>query len=146
MKRERRNHSFIKKPVYPGGPTALRTFVVSNLTYPEAARAARVEGTVHLRYTIDYTGKVVGSKVISGIGYGCDEEAQRLVGLLRFEVPKNRGVRVQFHKTLRVHFRLPKEPEPPAVQVQYTYTTPSAAKPDAGAARSGYEYTITWGS
>ena len=49
------------------------------------------------------------AKIISGLNPVCNEEAVRLVKLLKFTVPKNRGVRAIFHKNLTIHFRLPKE-------------------------------------
>ena len=143
MKRQRKEESFIKKPVYPGGPRALKAFVTGNLKYPTEALERKIEGTVHLRYTINHKGVVVSSKIIAGLGHGCDEEADRLVKLLQFEVPKNRGVRVQFHKTLRIHFRLPaSNPEPQPGGFQYTYTAATSKPKEAPAEKGGYSYTI----
>ena len=85
----------------------MSAFIQKQKRYPEEARKAGVEGTVTIRYTIDYQGAVVKTKIISGIGHGCDKEATRLVKLLRFEVPKSRKLKVQFHKTIHIHFKLP---------------------------------------
>lgn len=145
MKKSRKDESFIKKPVYPGGLKALRETVTKNLNYPEAALKNKISGTVHIRYTIDHRGKVVRSKIIAGIGHGCDEEAARLVRLLKFRVPKNRGVRVQFHKTLRVHFRLPNEsPElAPKEGVRYVYAAEKENRTEQKSGSGGYSYTIS---
>ncbi len=107
MRREKKDKHFIHKPVYPGGREALRKFVTDNLVYPETAKAAAVKGTVKIDYTIDHQGKVVDAKVISGLGHDFDEEAIRVVKLLRFEVPKQRVRRVHFHKSINIHFRPP---------------------------------------
>lgn len=43
--------------------------------YPEEAQRANVEGKVRVEVTIDATGHVTGVKVLSGLGFGCDEAA-----------------------------------------------------------------------
>lgn len=131
MKKEK----FIVQPFYEGGNKALEKKVLENMKYPATALEKRVEGTVFLKYDIDHKGTVIGARVITSIGFGCDEEAVRLVKLLRFTVPKQpNGLKVIFHKELYIHFRLPKEQPkivevpvviPPSqeakVQTQYTY-------------------------
>ena len=64
---------------------------------------------MYIEYDIDHQGVVVGSRVLKGLGHGCDEEAARLVKLLKFDVAKNRGIHVLFHQKLRVQFRMPKK-------------------------------------
>jgi protein TonB len=141
MRKERKDKNFIKKPVYPGGTAAIKAFIRDNLTYPPEALKHQVEGTVSLKYTIDHKGSVVETHIISGLGKGCDEEAVRLVRMLKFEVPKVRGIKVQFHKEMHVHFRLPKKQvKPTTTSTQYTYTTVPSKTP---ASSSGYHYTIT---
>ena len=137
MKKERKDKHFIKKPFFEGGPQAAKEFINAQLTYPEEARKNRITGTVTVRYTIDHDGKVIDTQVISGIGYGCDEEAERVIRMMRFKVPKSRGVKVQFHQTRHIHFRLPKAKQ---VAQSYAYTvTPS--KESSG--NSGYTYQVT---
>lgn len=122
MRKEAKDIEFIKKPVYKGGPKAMRKFIEQHLRYPKEALEKKVEGTVYLNYDINHKGEVIGAKVIKSVGYGCDEEAIRLVKLLKFEVPKNHGVRVVFHKNIQIHFRLPKVKKEP-VQIQYIYVS-----------------------
>jgi len=134
MKKEKKGQHFIKKPYYVGGMSAMKVFIKQQLSYPEKAKAKKVEGTVYVRYTINYKGKVIDTKIISGIGHGCDEEAIRLVQLLEFNVPRNRNLKAVFHKNLQIHFRLPKEniPNvksiPPTSGLQYYYTTTPKVK------------------
>lgn len=109
MSKERKDNSFIKKPVYPGGPSAYRKFINENLKYPEAAIKNKTEGTVFLKYSIDYKGKVTDVKVVKGVSNGCNEEAIRILKLLQFEIPKGpRKLRVLFHRKTQITFRLPK--------------------------------------
>ncbi|MCB0551961.1 MAG: energy transducer TonB [Phaeodactylibacter sp.] len=148
MAKEKKDKHFIKKPIYPGGARALKAFVSQNLKYPAEALSHQIEGTVVIQYEIDYQGQVVAAKVISGLGYGCDEEAARLVRLLQFEVPKTRGVKVLFHKDIQIHFRLPRKKAAPSrpQTIQYSYIEkkqePSEQQPGPEKG-GGYIYTIT---
>ncbi|MEO0733040.1 MAG: energy transducer TonB [Bacteroidota bacterium] len=140
MAKKRSPH--VAKPVYPGGMTALKKFVAAQLRYPEEALRARVEGTVTVRYGLDYRGKVVEAKVKKGLGHGCDEEALRVVKLLEFNVPQNRKKKVRIHQDLNIHFKLPapkKEPTPaPSLQIRYSTNKAGTKK------SSSYGYTISW--
>jgi protein TonB len=110
MDKDSRDKRFIRKPIYPGGKAAYNAFITSNLKYPEAALKKRIEGKVRLRYGINYKGDVIEVKVQSSLGHGCDEEAIRIIKLLKFEVPKGpRKLKVLFHKTITINFKLPKQ-------------------------------------
>lgn len=121
MKKNRKPESFIRQPSYPGGRQALDKLISENLQYPQEAVEAKVEGTVRVKFDIDYKGKVIRTKVIEGIGYGCDEEAERLVRMLKFDVPKHKGVRITFHKDLNIHFRLPRAKPASGFSFSYEY-------------------------
>lgn len=138
MHKEKKEKHFIQKPQYPGGVKAIRAFIREQLQYPREALEARVEGTVILHYSVDFRGTVTDVRVVSGLGYGCDQEAVRLVQLLKFEVPKTRKLRVKFQKTIQIHFRLPSAPE-----IQYNYQV--GQKPtEEETGSSSYFYTIEW--
>ncbi len=118
-KKERKDDSFIKKPVYPGGTSAYRKFIKENLKYPKEALKNKTEGTVFLKYTINHKGVVTETKVLRGIGDGCDEEAQRILSLLKFEIPKGpRKLRVLFHQKTQITFRIPKQKAKPAAALK----------------------------
>ncbi len=141
MKKEKKAKNFIHKPVYEGGFSAIRKFIAENMRYPDEARIKKVGGTVKLRYSIDYKGNVVETKIIKGIGYGCDQEAVRLVKLLKFTVEKPRKVKVLFHKTINIHFKLAEKEqtktEPEKRVYQYILT-----KPDDHQNEPSYSYTL----
>ncbi len=123
-------------------------FIYAHLRYPQPAFEANVEGTVYIEYDIDYQGIVVGSRVLKGVGHGCDEEAMRVVKLLKFDVARNRGIHVLFHQKLRVQFKKPKEKPakaavPQAMQVSYTVTPPAPVQPtEKPKEETTYSYTI----
>lgn len=120
MQKEKKEKNFIKKPTYKGGNTALRQFIKENMRYPKLALASKVEGTVVIKFSISHNGDVVDAKVISGLGHGCDEEALRIVRLLKFTVPKVRKVKVLYHKDIKINFRLPTV-KATSTSITYTY-------------------------
>lgn len=161
--KERKSKHFLDKPTYPGGPKALKAFISENIKYPSDAITEKVEGSVSLKYSIDNQGKVISTRVISGLSPSCDEEAIRLVKLLKFTKARNRGVRAIFHKDITIHFRLPKvkktvkipiaqptakvvQQQPAEQEIQYVVTTTSKGEKKENKVEKnrsrGYSYTI----
>jgi len=143
---DKKNKQFIKKPYYKGGTTAFNKFISDNLKYPKEALKNKIEGTVMIKYSIDYKGKVSDVKLIKSLGYGCDEEAVRLIKLLEFEVPKEpRKLRVLFHKETKMFFKLPKK-KPAENTVSYSISTTASTKDasDDSSENSSYSYIIKW--
>ena len=148
MQKEKKGKHFIQNPVYEGGLKAMRAFISQHKKYPDKALKEKVEGTVFIKYTINYKGKVIDAKVLKSLGGGCDEEAVRIVKLLKFHVPKNRGIKVKFFKNIQIHFRLPKKKEKPQSepqqqqQISYTVTTSQPKKEVDKEEKGGGGYTI----
>lgn len=97
----------------------MNEFIGANVKYPEEALKNKIEGSVNIKYDVNVFGDVTAATVVHGIGYGCDEEAVRVVKLLQFEKKRYKGFHVIFHKKIIVHFHLPaSRPEPPTPQQQ----------------------------
>lgn len=141
MSKEKKDKHFLKKPIYPGGRSAMMAFIGKHKKYPAEAAEKGIEGTVSLKYTIDHKGRVIDTHIISGLGHGCDEEAIRLVKMLKFEVPKTHKVRVQFHKEIHIHFRKPKSVPQKQANIAYHYTPDPTDTPQ----EESYNYTVTVG-
>jgi len=139
MKKMKKPHQFIVKPYYPGGPKAMSKFIKKHLVYPKEALTHKKEGVVVLRIDINHKGAVIGSRVKMSLGYGCDEEAQRIVSLMKFKLDQVvRKGRTTFHKNLRIAFKLPKKK---STQIKYQITT-NKKSPQKGS--SDYNYTISY--
>ena len=129
----------------------MKQYVTDNLRYPTEALAQKMEGTVTVRLEIDHKGDVVEAKTIGhALGLGCDEEAIRLVKSMKFKVEKPRGLRVVYHKTMQIHFRLPTATEQTSqeLQVQYNYVEKKGGEPAAEPvvpSGGGYTISIGWG-
>jgi TonB family protein len=137
MEKGKKPKYFLNQPVYPGGPKALSQFIRQHLRYPDTAAESGVEGTVALEYDIDYRGVVTATRVLQGIGAEFDEEACRVVRLLRFDVGKNRGLRVIFHQKAYIEFKKPVPTPAPAMSVQYVIV------PDTVKQTEVYEYSAS---
>lgn len=73
-------HSFSDPmPSFPGGQTAFYDYIKSNLKYPKQAKENGVEGHVLLNFIVESDGSISDVLLQKGIGYGCDEEAIRLI-------------------------------------------------------------------
>ncbi len=150
MKKERKVKDFLKTPVFKGGIKAMKAFVSSQLKYPEAALREKVEGSVHLKYTVNNRGKVIRVKVVSGIGHGCDEEAQRIVKMMKFDVSKGGKSKFEYQKNISIHFRLPKQKQPETIApTHFTYSVSSRPKtvkkkdtPAGSKPGNSYSYTV----
>ncbi len=68
-----------RPPIYIGGQTLLSNEIVKNLNYPELASQNNISGNVLISFIIDKSGKACNHFVKQGIGYGCDEEALKVV-------------------------------------------------------------------
>jgi TonB family protein len=91
-----------KCPIPVGGIKAIQ----DNLVYPEHALRYGLEGTVTLTSHISTDGSVISTKVLKGIGLGCDEAAQEAVKKTKFEPAQNEGIIVEADVTLNVEFRI----------------------------------------
>ena len=113
---------FIKVPNYDEGNEGFRKLIAENLVYPEEALKNKIEGIVHLVYEVNDMGAVFNIKVLKGIGFGCDEEAIRLIKLMKFAKVKNKGMRVKVRRKARVLFKLP------VIETQIVYNVKTVEK------------------
>ncbi len=94
-------------PNYKGGNDALLKFLGGNIRYPELAKRAGIEGKVMVEFVIDKQGKVRNARVLRGIGAGCDEEAIRVINMMKdWEPGKQAGKPVNVKMVIPIHFKL----------------------------------------
>jgi TonB family protein len=74
--------------------------------YPEAARAAGIEGKVVLQAVIDETGAAAKIEVAKSLGYGLDEAAIEAVSHWRFQPGMKDGKAVSVRATIEVEFSM----------------------------------------
>jgi len=94
-------------PDFPGGEDAMKKFLAENIKYPDEAVRNNIQGTVYVSFVVQQDGKIVDTKVLRGVGSGCDEEALRVVNRMPVWKPgyqNGKAVKVQYN--LPVHFKL----------------------------------------
>ncbi|MEO8761773.1 MAG: energy transducer TonB, partial [Bacteroidia bacterium] len=73
----------------------------------EMAREADISGKVYVNFIIDENGNVLKSTILNGIGYGCNEEALRVIKLMPKWTPgMNNGKRVKVSFNQIIYFML----------------------------------------
>ncbi|MPR36056.1 TonB family protein [Salmonirosea aquatica] len=68
-----------ESPSFPGGESAMRFWLARNRRTPEAAERSFISGVVKVAFVVNTDGSRQDITVIKSVGYGCDEEAVRLV-------------------------------------------------------------------
>ncbi|MEM6343984.1 MAG: TonB family protein [Bacteroidota bacterium] len=96
-------------PTYPGGIRAMSRYFRKNFRYPSAARESGVDGQVFVRFVVQPDGSLTNITVFRGLGYGCDEEAIRLVrNMPNWEPGIYQGREVAVYKEIPITFQLVK--------------------------------------
>ena len=141
--KKKKRKKFLEKPLYPGGAKALREFVNAHLQYPQDAIDQHIEGVVTITYQVNDDGEVENPTVMKSLCPSCDEEALRIVQMLRYEKVRNRGIRLKMNSKLNINFHL--APTPAKSTITYTYTSSSKKSGSQKPASSGhYSYSISW--
>jgi TonB family protein len=89
-------------PEYPGGTNAMYRFIEHNLKIPAAAKEASINGRVFTSFTVEVTGEITNVTVLKGLGFGCDEEAVRLIQSMPLWKPGK-----ELGKIVKVKYNLP---------------------------------------
>ena len=89
-------------PEFPGGMVAWAKFIQRNLKYPYAAQESGAQGKVYLNFVVEKDGSITDVNVVKGIGYGCDEEAVRVIK----KSPKWKAG-LQNNQAVRVRYSMP---------------------------------------
>ena len=92
-------------PKFPGGLPALKTYIYSNLEYPENARSQGIEGEVNVRFLINNKGKAVNGEVLRSTYQGFDAPALKVISEMPDWTPgKQRGKAVQVWYVMSIKF------------------------------------------
>jgi TonB family protein len=94
-------------PLFPGGNKVMDFYISHNLNYPQYAIENDIEGIVNVSFIIDTIGEIKGVKIIHGIGWGCDEEAVKVIKNMPRWIPgKLKGKTVNVLSKTEVKFTL----------------------------------------
>lgn len=96
-----------QEPQFPGGEEALSNYIHNQRKYPAAAAELGIEGKVVCSFIVNQEGQVTDVTLLRGIGYGCDQEAIRIIKSMPLWQPgKQNGKTVRVRKNIVVNFFL----------------------------------------
>jgi len=99
----------ITSPAHPEGTLEnYNKSILSSLAYPEDAAQNAVVGSVVIEFQVDSLGNLSDFQVINSLGFGCDEEAIRVIQKGPAWVPAKMDKRSTFQK---VRISIPFKPE-----------------------------------
>jgi periplasmic protein TonB len=106
IKTEPVSSEYEKAPQFPGGESALMSFITKNIHYPPMDGCG-IMGKVIIRFIITKSGAVSHVEVLRSLDPGCDKEAVRVIKLLPDFIPaEHSGVKVAVYYTIPVAFQL----------------------------------------
>lgn len=91
-----------------GGQMAWLRYLKSNLKYPQATQRAKIRGQVIVTFVVNKNGSIESVKLIKGLGFGCNEEAIRLIKAMPRWIPAvNKGKKVRSQTMQSISFVAP---------------------------------------
>ncbi len=78
-------------PMFPGGETALLTYIAEHTQYPEVAKENNIQGKVIVRFCVTSKGGVDKVSILKGVDPELDKEAIRVVQTLPAFKPGKQG-------------------------------------------------------
>lgn len=94
-------------PEFDGGLEKMYHYLQSNINYPEAAINTGTQGRVYLKFIVEKDGSISNISVLSEVGFGCTEEAVRVVkSMPNWKPGEHMGKKVRVIFTLPVSFLL----------------------------------------
>lgn len=85
------------EPSYLKGDSELYTYVLYNIKYADEAKKKYIEGEVTLSFDVKIDSTVTNVLVISGVGYGVDEEVKKIVQTLKFIPGVQNGIPIKMN-------------------------------------------------
>ncbi|SDH46145.1 protein TonB [Pedobacter terrae] len=94
-------------PEFNGGAKAWSKYMERNLRYPSRAQDEGASGKVYVSFVVEKDGSITDVSVIKGIGFGCDEEAMKVIKKSPLWKPgKNKGVPVRVRYNMAINFQI----------------------------------------
>ena len=99
------------QPEFPGGMKEMMKFIQNSLKYPEAAKAAGVEGKAFVQFVVKADGSISDVEIMHSSGdASLDAEALRVVKAMpKWRPAMNKGEAVNVKFVLPIVYKLPKE-------------------------------------
>jgi protein TonB len=95
-----------KMPTPVGGWEGFVKTLQKHMKYPRQAERSGVAGKVYVGFTVDEDGALRDLTIETGIGYGCDQEAMRVIALTKWNAGKQRGRPVKVRLVQPINFNI----------------------------------------
>lgn len=96
-------------PMYQKGTFALQDFIKENLEYPRQAQLSNIQGTVVVGFVVEPSGLPTNIGIVKSVGGGCDQEAARIIEMIKWYPAKNGDQLIRAYMTLPIYFVLNEE-------------------------------------
>ena len=94
-------------PVFPGGAGKMKEYIAKNIVYPTYAIENGIQGRVFVTFVVERDGSISNVKAMRGIGFGCDEEAIRVIqSMPKWKPARQRGETVRCSYTIPIVFKM----------------------------------------
>jgi TonB family protein len=95
-----------EQPLFPAGNYALQELIGKNLQYPQEAAVRNLEGTVMLSFIVEPSGMMTNIYIEKSVGGGCNEEAIRVLKMIKWNPGIKDGKAVRTKMSLPFVFSL----------------------------------------
>jgi protein TonB len=109
LPKEKPDSVFIAVEIMPQPVGGWETFFKTlgkHIKYPRQATRSSVGGKVFVGFTVNEKGQLQDFSIVKGIGFGCDEEAMRVIAQTKWNAGKQRGRPVKVRLVQPVMFSL----------------------------------------
>jgi periplasmic protein TonB len=96
---------------YPKGDVAFQEYFNLNLKYTQAAYDKRLYGSVMVSFNVLADSTVTEVTVLSGLGYGVDEEIVKMITQMKFAPAVSNGVVVRSNMIVSINVKAIESPE-----------------------------------
>ncbi|BDD08770.1 hypothetical protein FUAX_12020 [Fulvitalea axinellae] len=95
-------------PIFKTGLKDFYSYVNEKLKYPKNAKKMRIQGPVYVKFSVSPQGAVENPTIVKGIGFGCDDEAIRLIEKTsgKWASALHKGKEISYDMTLPIVFKL----------------------------------------
>ncbi len=90
-------------PQYPGGTSAMFSYLSSNIKYPLVAQENHITGRVIVTFVVECDGKIGDIRVVKSVDPSLDKEAMRVVGAMPKWIPG----KLESGEVVRVKYTIP---------------------------------------
>ncbi len=106
-----RNLETAPHPIFTNNLISLAGYIAANLNYPEAAIKQNLSGIVKVGFIVETHGKISNVKIFNSLGAGCNEEALRIVRMIKWMPGTVNRMAVRTRMSISINFSLDQHPD-----------------------------------